>query len=96
MQDIENLLSANTDNPDIEEIKALLGVAVEEILSRGYPDNLLGCYTEEIGDDDPEEMYRGGLTIIFTCLVDGVEVDIPIEASYEEFLAELKENDIAD
>lgn len=78
------------------EARKAIQAHVDAIVDLGYPPDSISCYTEEIPMDDPEVEMRGGMTIIFTCLVDDTEFDIPVDMRYEEFLAEIKENVMSD
>lgn len=72
--------------PKVEELEQDLHFAMTNMQQAGYPLQDIGIRTEEIPMDDPEVEMRGGLTLIFTCKVEGEYYDIQDHLNYAEFV----------
>lgn len=86
MMDIFQQVIDSTEDEELKQkaldMRAAVQGHVDELLRLGYPLDKISCVTEDIPMDDPEEAYRGGMTIIFTC--GGKE--IPMDTTYEQFV----------
>lgn len=93
MNDFISVMKENVDAslyPKVDALQKELHEIVKTIIAKGYPPDDIGVRTEEIPMDDPEEEMRGGMTIVFTCNVNGEYYDIPDDLNYEDFVKSLK------
>lgn len=72
--------------PKVVELEQDLNFAITNMQQAGYPLQDIGIRTEEIPMDDPEVEMRGGLSLIFTCKVEGECYDIQDHLNYAEFV----------
>ena len=86
MKDIFQQVADETQDEALKhramEARKALQDHVDSLVALGYPYDSLSCFTEEIPMDDPDPVYAGGMTIVFTC--NGKE--IPLDTTYEEFV----------